>query len=250
MLNELPRPVVFAHRGASSMAPENTLAAFQLAADLGADAVELDVKLTADGVPVVIHDPNVDRTTNGTGRVADLSFTALRELDAGSFMSEKFHGEPIPTLEEVFEAVGQRLLINVELTNYTTPRDGLVEKVVALVKRHSMQERVVFSSFFPGNLNKAAKSLPETPCGLLTLKGWLGWPGRTIGYTRKIYTALHPYQSDVNAHLVRRLHQKGKRVHVWTVNAEAEMKRLHSLGVDGIITDDVQLARNLFGGAT
>jgi glycerophosphoryl diester phosphodiesterase len=250
VLNELPRPVVFAHRGASSIAPENTLAAFQLAADLGADAIELDVKLTADEVPVVIHDPNVDRTTNGTGRIADLSFTALRELDAGSFMSEKFHGEPIPTLEEVFEAVGQRLLINVELTNYTTPRDDLVEKVVALVKRHNMQERVIFSSFFPGNLNKAAKSLPETPCGLLTLKGWPGWPGRTIGYTRKFYAALHPYQTDLNAHLIKRVHQKGKRVNVWTVNAEGEMKRLQLLGVDGIITDEIQLAKNLFGGAT
>ena len=117
MLEALPRPVIFAHRGASAHAPENTIAAFELALAQQADAIELDVKLSSDGYVVVHHDDTVDRTTNGNGRIKDLSLAQLRSLDAGSFFAEKFRGEKIPTLEDVFEAVGKRTFINVELTN-------------------------------------------------------------------------------------------------------------------------------------
>ncbi|HBY09528.1 MAG TPA: glycerophosphodiester phosphodiesterase, partial [Chloroflexi bacterium] len=121
----LPRPAIFAHRGASAYAPENTLAAFKLAVDQGADAIELDAKLCADGQIIVIHDQTVERTSNGAGKVADLPLSALQELDAGSWFGLEFKGEPIPTLDEVFEAVGQKIFINIELTNYASPRDLL-----------------------------------------------------------------------------------------------------------------------------
>ncbi|MEK7278389.1 MAG: glycerophosphodiester phosphodiesterase family protein, partial [Chloroflexota bacterium] len=98
-------PAVIAHRGASAAAPENTLTAFTSAAALGADAVELDVKLSKDGVPIIMHDPTVDRTTDGRGRVADLTLAALKRLDAGAKKDAKFAGERVPTLAEVFEAV-------------------------------------------------------------------------------------------------------------------------------------------------
>src|SRR5689334_23229806 len=116
MLESLPRPVIFAHRGASAYAPENTIASFEFAVAQGTDAIELDVKLSADGHVIVHHDPTVDRTTNGKGKVKDLTLAELKTLDAGGFFSENFHGEKIPTLEEVFEAVGKRTFINVELT--------------------------------------------------------------------------------------------------------------------------------------
>src|SRR5262249_4010347 len=148
MLTSLSQPVIFAHRGASAHAPENTLAAFELALEQNADAIELDVKLSADGHAIVIHDPLVDRTTGSHGRVKDLPLQELRALDAGSLFSEKFRGEKIPLLEEVFEAVGKRMLINVELTNYSTPRDQLVETVCMLVKKCGLREHVLFSSFF------------------------------------------------------------------------------------------------------
>src|SRR6266545_5505015 len=119
-LESLPRPVIFAHRGACAHAPENTMASFELALAHGADAIELDVKLSSDGYVVVHHDDTVDRTTDGTGRIKNLTLAELKKLDAGSFLSEKFKGEKIPTLEEVFEAVGKRTFINVELTNYKT----------------------------------------------------------------------------------------------------------------------------------
>ena len=246
MWTELPSPIVIAHRGDKVHAPENTLAAFKLAAEKGADAVEFDVKLTTDGQVIVLHDQTVDRTTNGTGNVAQLPLAALRDLDAGAWFSGQFRGEKIPTLDEVFETVGKRIHMNVELTNYSTPNDALVQKVVELVKKHGLESRVLFSSFLARNLRKARLLLPEVPRGLLTLSGLLGYWGRTFGW-RGDYAALHPYLTDVSAGLVYRVHAAGKRLNVWTVNTEADLKRMVGLGVDGIITDDPALALRLLG---
>ena len=146
MLQKLPQPSIFAHRGSSAYAPENTIAAFELAVAQKADAIELDAKLCADGQVVVIHDQTVNRTTNGTGKVFELPLSGLKKLDAGNWFSAEFNGESIPTLGEVFEAVGNQIYINIELTNYASIRDDLPEKVVDLVKKHGMAERVLFSS--------------------------------------------------------------------------------------------------------
>jgi len=235
MLNSLPSPVIFAHRGASAHAPENTLAAFLLAYEKKADAIELDVKLSADGVPVVIHDPTVDRTTNGTGRVADLRLPALKELDAGE-------GQQIPTLDEVFAAVGGKMLINVELTNYKTRNDALVEKVAEVVERHALAEKIIFSSFLPKNLRRAAEILPQTPRGLLALPNIWGWFARRITFQSGDFQALHPHLRDASQREIEQVHAQGKRVHVWTVNEPEDMRRLAEWGVDGIFTDDPELA--------
>ncbi len=146
MLDMISNPVIFAHRGASNYAPENTLAAFDLAYRQGAKAIELDAKLTADGQVVVIHDQTVDRTTGGSGRVKEMRLAQLKELDAGSHFDVSFKGEPIPTLDEVFAAFGPFLFINVELTNYASLLDPLPEKVAGLVKKHKLSQRVMFSS--------------------------------------------------------------------------------------------------------
>ncbi len=242
MLTSLPQPVIFAHRGASAHAPENTLAAFELALAQKADAIELDVKLSADGRAVVIHDSTVDRTTGSHGRVKDLSFQQLRSLDAGSFFSEKYRGEKIPLLDDVFEAVGKRTFINVELTNYTTPRDSLVETVCMLIKKFGLQKRVLFSSFFASNLSKARAYLPEVPRGLLAFNGFLGAWARSFGFNFGKYQALHPYVEDVSSQQVQRVHRLNRRIHVWTVNTAEDMRRLFHWGVDAIFTDDPALA--------
>jgi glycerophosphoryl diester phosphodiesterase len=234
--------MIFAHRGASAHAPENTLAAFELALTQNADAIELDVKLSADGQVVVIHDPTVDRTTGRKGRVKDLSLTQLRSLDAGAFFSENYRGEKIPTLEEVFEAVGKRIFINVELTNYNTPRDQLVETVCMLVKKFGLQKQVMFSSFLAANLSKTRAYLPEVPRGLLALNGLLGAWARSFGFAFGKYQALHPYLKDVTPEQIQRVHRLQRRVHVWTVNAAEDIRRLFRWGVDAIFTDDPQLA--------
>ncbi len=247
MLTSLPQPVIFAHRGASAHAPENTLAAFELALAQGADGIELDAKMSLDGHVVVIHDPTVKRTTGERGRVKDLVLSDLRTLDAGGFFSDQFRGEKIPTLEEVFETLGKRTLINVELTNYTTPRDHLVESVCMLVKRFALQKRVMFSSFFASNLSKARAYLPDVPCGLLALGGLLGAWARSFGFAFGKYEALHPYRADVTPQQIQRVHRLQRRVHVWTVNPAEEMRRLFSWEVDAIFTDDPQLAVQVRG---
>jgi len=247
MLTSLPQPIIFAHRGASAYAPENTLAAFALALTQGADGIELDAKLSADGSVVVIHDATVDRTTNGQGKVKDLSLADLRSLNAGGFFSSNFDTEKIPMLEEVFESFGKRLFTNVELTNYNTPRDHLVESVCMLVKKFNLQKRVMFSSFYASNLSKAHSYLPEVPCGLLAFPGLLGAWARSFGFAFGKYAALHPNLKDVTPQQVQRAHRLKSRVHVWTVNAETDMRRLFGWGMDGIFTDDPQLAIRVRG---
>jgi glycerophosphoryl diester phosphodiesterase len=247
MLTSLTQPVIFAHRGACAHAPENTLAAFELALAQNADAIELDVKLSADGHVVVIHDSTVDRTTGSRGRVKDLTLVQLKSLEAGSFFSDKYRGEKIPTLEEVFEALGRRTFINVELTNYNTPRDHLVEAVCKLVEQFGLQEHVMFSSFFASNLTRARAYLPNVPRGLLAFSGLLGAWARSFGFAFGIYRALHPSLNDVTLQQVQRVHRLKRRLHVWTVNSAEDMSRLFHWNVDGIFTDDPQLAVQVRG---
>ncbi|MGH2604979.1 MAG: glycerophosphodiester phosphodiesterase, partial [Anaerolineales bacterium] len=153
-------PLVVGHRGAPRFAPENTLAGFRRAADLGADGVEMDAKLTADGVVVCHHDRTLDRTTNGRGRVLDWTWEALCTLDAGSHFGDSFAGEPIPLLEQAFRELGDGLLFNVELTNYGSPRDRLPEAVLELVARFRLERRVLLSSFNTIALRRSARLRP------------------------------------------------------------------------------------------
>jgi glycerophosphoryl diester phosphodiesterase len=242
MLAALHRPTIFAHRGSSFYAPENTLAAFKLAVDQGADGIELDVQLSRDKQVVVIHDNHVDRTTDGIGRVADLPLATLKQLDAGAFFDCAFAGERIPTLEEVFETVGKRTIINIELKNNISPVDNLPETVALIIQKHHMEARILFSSFNIVALIKAKRLLPQIPCGLLAESGLLGGWARSWGRKISGFEALHPNASSVNARLVTNVHQDSQRLHVYTVNEADEMKRLYTLGVDGIFSDNPVLA--------
>jgi len=242
----LPRPTVFAHRGASAYAPENTLAAFSLALRQEADGIELDAKLTKDGHVVVIHDPTVYRTTGAQGWVKDMTLAELRALDAGSHFDVAFKGEQIPTLDEVLSAVGRLAFVNIELTNYVSPFDELPEKAARIVKKHNLADRVMFSSFNPVALRRAKRMLPNVPTGMLAFPGRKGgWQRARLLENLLHYDALHPEAGDVTPALVERFHTRGKRVHVWTVNTASEMRRLFRLGVDGIFTDDPVLAREV-----
>ncbi len=228
-----------AHRGASGVAPPNTLAAFRRAADLGADGVELDVHLCADGVPVVIHDFTVDGTTDGTGRVRDLPLATLRELDAGSRFDPAFAGERIPTLEEVFAEVGGRLLINVELKSMPgNDYPGLEAAVAALIRRHGLTDRVLVSSFNPFALQRFRREMPEVPVGFLYETAPLSRAARlAAALVRLRPQALHPWWGLITPETVRRAHARGRRVVAWTVDDPEAMARLVAWGVDGIITN-------------
>lgn len=245
MLKNLAYPIIFAHRGASAYAPENTLAAFELALRQGADAVELDTKLTADGQVVVIHDQTLDRTTPKQGKVRDFTLSDIRKLDAGSHFDIAFKGEQIPTLEEVLKAIGQLTFVNIEIANYATITDELPFKVANIVKRLHLGHRVMFSSFNPLALIRARKILPDTPVGLLALPGKYGWGARSWPGTLLGYQSIHPDYRDVTPSLVKKAHQKGRYVFVYTVNQSEDMLRLFQMKVDGIFTDDPVIAQQV-----
>lgn len=247
MLDRFPRPILLAHRGDLTYAPENTLPAFSQAIQKGADGIELDAKLTADGHVVVIHDETVNRTTGASGRVGSFTFEAIRKLDAGSWFDEKFAGTKIPLLEEVFETVSGDKLINIELTNYFSLRDGLAIKVCELIKRHNNAGQIVFSSFSSSNLNIAAQLMPAIPRGLLARAGVLGLWARSFGFMFGDYQALHPHITSVSREQVRRIHRVSRRVHAWTANSPEDIRRLRDWGVDGIITDDPAAAVKALG---
>jgi glycerophosphoryl diester phosphodiesterase len=236
-LFSLKQPVVFAHRGASGYAPENTLAAFSHALKLGAEAIELDVKLTRDGQVVVLHDQTVDRTTSGHGDLREFTLAQVQELDAGSHFSAQFAGEKVPSLEQVFEQFGKKLFINIELTNYQTYGDGLTDKVIELIDRFGLDEWVMFSSFNPSNILRARKLKPGIPAAMLALPGSPGRMQRSFAGKWISPGLIHPSLEDVNPGFMRREQKRGRRVHAWTVNDPDDITRMFLLGVNGIFTD-------------
>jgi glycerophosphoryl diester phosphodiesterase len=242
---DLNRPTIFAHRGSSVYAPENTLAAFKLAVEQRADGIELDVKLSADGQVVVMHDDTVDRTTNGTGRIKSLTLLDLKGLDAGSKFDPTFHAERIPTLAKVFDTVGGKVFINVELTNYSSPTDDLPDKVVSLVKNFGLEAKVLLSSFNLLALIRARYLLPMVHLGLLAFSGTADGilRSRLLRFGPRL--ALHPSAKDVSSQLILTAHRTGCRVHVYTVNEPDVMQRLLSDGVDGVFTDDPLMAQKV-----
>jgi glycerophosphoryl diester phosphodiesterase len=234
----LPRPLIIAHRGASHDAPENTLAAFRLAVREHAEAVELDAKLTRDGRIVVMHDNTVDRTTNGHGAVRKMDWEALHLLNAGGEDGDPETG--IPLLEDVLRAVTPDLLVNIELTNYAAPLDALPVKVADLLDSLGVAKRVWVSSFNPLTLLRFARRMPEVPIGFLVdvRRPWLyRWFRHVVPHV-----LVEPHLALVTPEAVRRWHAQGKTVAVYTVNDAADMKRLFAWGVDGIYTDDPHLA--------
>ncbi|MEA3375544.1 MAG: glycerophosphodiester phosphodiesterase family protein [Chloroflexota bacterium] len=229
------RTLNIAHRGASAVAPENTLAAFEKAAQLGADGIELDVRLCADGVPVVIHDASVDATTDGSGRVAGMTLAELKQLDAGSWFGPAFAGERIPTLAETVATVGDQLLLNFELKGEGLVDRGLVRAVVDLVEHHRLAERVLVSSFNPLALRHVQEIAPQIITGMLyTIRARLAL-ARLV--SARPYTAMHPHARTLDEGHMNWIQEHNHRIHVWTVDDSSEMRRLVEWGVDGIMTN-------------
>ncbi len=238
MIHQLPKPTIFAHRGSSAYAPENTLEAFEVAIQQGADAIELDAKLTRDGHVVVIHDQTLERTTSGKGKVEELTLKEIQALDAGSYFDPCFHTSRVPSLEEVLATFGKQTMINIELTNYASIFDELPERVAELIQKMDLQGHVLLSSFNPVALRRVKRLLPQVPVGLLTLPGKAGVWARKLVPMFVSVQSLHPEKSAVDAKLLRVWQGQQKRVFAYTINEASEMERLFRLGVDGIFTDD------------
>jgi glycerophosphoryl diester phosphodiesterase len=226
------RTLVFGHRGASGYVPQNTLPAFELAVEQGADGVEFDVHLSADGYPVVIHDFSVDHTTNGQGMVSEMTLEQLKALDAGAWLDSKFAGTRVPTLDEVFSVLGDGMLINVEIKP-ETPR---IEHIVGeTIMRFGLQDRVIVSSFNPDILKRFRAVMPEVAVGLLYAPMEGVDPLQVLSEMR--HEAVHPYHEMIDTEYMAWAKDEGYAVNTWTVNDAARAMVLRDLGVNVVMTD-------------
>lgn len=226
----VPQPdfLIIAHRGASAYAPENTVAAFDLALQMGIHHLELDVHLTCDEHLVVIHDDTVDRTTDGTGPVAEQTLAALRVLDAGSWFGAAFAGARIPTLAEVLTRYRGRAHLHIELKGHTA---HLPQRAVDLVRAHGLAPYVTFTSFQEAHLQSMRAYAPEVPTGWLVreVSDAVMARARALGCVQ-----LCPHAAVVTPELVRRLHAGGFLVRAWGVAEAALMRRVVEAGADGM----------------
>jgi glycerophosphoryl diester phosphodiesterase len=243
------RIVDVAHRGGAAYAPENTMAAFMNGFKLKADFLELDVAMTKDGVPIVIHDDTVNRTTNGTGKVVDLTYDYISMLDAGSWFSPQFAGEHVPTLGEVLDTFWGKIGILIEIKN---PKiyPGIEQKVADELTIRNMDKpengEIIVQSFDWNAVKTFHKILPEVPVGVLTFYAIDVTPARLAeaatyaNYVNPYWATLNflPYVVQITPDVIDLVHDYGMGIIVWTVNTRVDIAWLVKSRVDGIITDN------------
>lgn len=234
---------MIAHRGASAAAPENTIAAFELAIEQGADAIELDVHLSRDDHPVVIHDFALERTTDGTGPVRERTVRELKRLDAGGWYGGRFRGQRIQTLAEVLERFGDRTRFWIELKAGSDLYAGIEERVVSTMEIYGMVERGLVQSFDHPALGRVHGLNPQIRLGALVHH----LPADPAAVAPGIVDAICPGVSALTAEGAAAIRGAGLGCYVWTVNEPAQMDRLVAWRVSGIITDRPDLLRRRLG---
>ncbi len=234
-----PYPLWIAHRGAGTLAPENTLAAFRVGASHGYRGFECDVKLSADGLPFLLHDDTLDRTTPASGTAGDRPWAELSRLDAGGWHSRRFAGEPPPSLDAIATYVLRNgFALNLEIK----PTPGLERHTGVAVGHHCRRLwqgqalLPLFSSFRPEALQGARESAPDVPRALLLDTLWDGWLDAATALGCAAVVTNH---KRMDAALLARLHGAGLRALCYTVNDAADAARLLALRIDGLITDAV-----------
>jgi glycerophosphoryl diester phosphodiesterase len=229
------RPLVISHAACAGHAPENTLAGIRAAIEMGADAIEMDVQASADGVPVLMHDLTVDRTTNGSGDVASLTLKQLQTLDAG--------GEPVPAFAQALELARDRALLIAEIK-----RPGCEAALADVIRQAGALEDVMVWSFLPPALDAMREAEPRLPGGLLIAPGSMGeWPSLRDLALRLGLQAVSVFHLNLNAEVVARAKRSGLTVYAWTADAESDIQSLVDLGVDGIVSNYPERALALLG---
>lgn len=240
------RTLVWGHRGARAYAPMNTIPSFELALAQGATGIELDTHLSKDGQLIVLHDFSVDATTDGKGLAKDMTLAQLKELDAGSSFSAEYAGIRIPTLSEVFEAVGKKCFINVEIKSESQETDGVEQAVADCIRQHGLEASVIISSFNPLALKRFREILPRVPIGYLYAPDY-DFSGAMEGLPHE---ARHPQDMMIDAAYMEWARNHNYRVNTWTVNDPVRAAELHKLGVDAIITDKPDVIIEAIRGTT
>ena len=240
---DIKTPVIIAHRGASRQAPENTMAAFKRALELGSGGIELDVHLSADGHLVVIHDEQVDRTSNGRGFVRDMTLKELRSLDFGSWFSPEFKDEKIPELEEVMQLIaGWDGLFNIEIKNGPIFYPGIEKAVADAIAKYKLTQRTIVSSFNHYSLVEIRRINPEIKTAPLYMAGLY----KPCEYARSIGAfAIHPLFYNIVPEVMKDCKKNGIMVNPFTVDQPEYIKAMVAAGVDGIITNVPDIALNI-----
>lgn len=231
---------IIAHRGASNLAPENTMPAFQLAYKHGAEGIETDVHLTKDNVPVLIHDERVKRTTNGTGFIKDYTFEQIKQFDAGSWFSTAFAGSAILSLEEFLKWILYKPLhLNIELKNNKIEYNNLENVVYEMVSHYQLLNRTTLSTFNPNSIKRLKRYNADVGVALLTSKR----NKNLVPCTKDLgANAIHIKYRLLNQTLVNQCNQEKMAIRVYTINKISHMLRCFKHGCDGIFTNVPQTA--------
>ena len=229
---------VTSHRGFSHDIPENTIPAIDKAIDEGADYVEVDVRVTKDGVPVLLHDSSLKRTTGLKKNIYDTTYEVVAELDAGSWMDKSFAGTRIPTLQEALENCKGRVMLNLDL-KYRNDEEGLTEKVVALIEEYEMVWQCVITSTSLKCLEEVKELNPDIRTGYITYQLYSGL------IENEAVDFFSMKSNLITKNVLGTIHDNGKELIVWTVNSKTEIERLRRIGVDNIITDNPAYAKQV-----
>ncbi|MET3317570.1 UNVERIFIED_ORG: glycerophosphoryl diester phosphodiesterase [Peribacillus simplex] len=236
---DLRKMETVAHRGASGYAPENTIAAFDKALEMKVDYIEIDVQRSKDGELVVMHDNKVDRTTNGTGYIKDLTFEQLRSLDAGSWKGEQFTGEKIATFGEVLDRYHGKIGILIELKSpelYPEIEESVAQELIERNLDHPQNEKIIIQSFNFESMKKIDALLPNVPIGVLTTSK-AHTTEQALDDFATYADYFNPIYGIVTEDLVNQVHSHGMKISTWTVRSHESAEFLLSMNVDAIITD-------------
>jgi glycerophosphoryl diester phosphodiesterase len=229
---------VTSHRGFSHDIPENTIPAIDKAIEEGADYVEVDVRVTKDGVPVLLHDSSLKRTTGLKKNIYDTTYEVVAELDAGTWMDKSFAGTRIPTLQEALENCKGRVMLNLDL-KYRNEEEGLTEKVVALIEEYEMVWQCVITSTSLKCLEEVKELNPDIRTGYITYQLYSGL------IENEAVDFFSMKSNLITKNVLGTIHDNGKELIVWTVNSKTEIERLRRIGVDNIITDNPAYAKQV-----
>jgi glycerophosphoryl diester phosphodiesterase len=234
---------IIAHRGNKRYTPENTMAAFISASTYPIDGIEFDLQWTKDKIPVVIHDPTIDRTTNGRGAVREFTLHELKQFDAGSFFQEQFRGEKIPSFTEVLEwAANFTFDLHVELKQQTALPEDFVKSCLKEIENYKVAHRTIISSFHHSYLSEVKRQNSEIKTAFLTKVPVF----RAVSYAKKIQAdAIHIRHNFQASRYYRKWTKKGLPVRAYNVHRERDAKRCARLNADGIITNDPRLMTEL-----
>lgn len=234
---------IIAHRGGSNLAPENTMAAFQNALNLGVDMIEIDIEQTIDSVVVVIHDTKVDRTTNGKGKVDSLTYSYIKTLDAGSWYDSRFKGEKISTLEEVLQSVNGKATVLIEIKSGDERYQGIEKRTVEAIQHFNAHSWTIVQSFNKKTVERVKILDNKIVTYYLLGRNFMSYYHSLQAKIKKnkiqefLYDGIAVHYSMLNAASVDSVKQMGLGVFTWTVDEEDDMTKMIEFGVDGIITD-------------